>query len=356
MVDITAESGIDFRHFNGQTGRYEYLEVMGGGVVCFDFDQDGDLDLYFVNGNRIDGDPDPSITNRLYRNEGGMKFRDVTTAAGVGDSGYGQGAAAADYDHDGDLDLYVTNYGPNVFYRNNGDGTFTDVTDRPASAMTGWGQSVCFVDYDSDGRLDLYVQNYLQYGSTQGVESFIYVGSERVPDYPSPLGLSRDRRIGYFTTKEMADFRTGRKMRDWRRSQAKEWDWPVSTMTGIGKWTSSSPTIRWKTFCCATSETAVSKTWLMSRESPTTPRESRRHRWELTWPITTTTAIGITSSPVFHANSLHSIATTTAQFTDVSSLAGLAQATAGATGFDAHFWTSTTMVTSICSSRAAACG
>ena len=105
MVDITEESGIDFQHFNGQTGRYEYLEVMGGGVVCFDFDQDDDLDLYFVSGNRVDGDPDPTITNRLFRNEGGMKFRDVTAAAGVGDTGYGQGAAAADYDQDGDLDL-----------------------------------------------------------------------------------------------------------------------------------------------------------------------------------------------------------------------------------------------------------
>ncbi len=189
LVDVTAESGIDFRHFNGQTGRYQYLEVMGGGVVTFDFDQDGDLDLYFVNGNRVDGDPDPKVTNRLYRNDGGLQFRDVTTAAGVGDIGYGQGAAAADYDQDGDLDLYVTNYGPNVLFRNNGDGTFTDVTTEAGVQDDGWGQTVCFADLDRDGLPDLFVQNYLQYGSTKGAESFIYVGQERVPDYPSPLGF-----------------------------------------------------------------------------------------------------------------------------------------------------------------------
>jgi enediyne biosynthesis protein E4 len=188
-VDVTATSGIDFTHFNGQTGRYEYVEVMGGGVVSFDYDGDGDLDLYFVNGNRVDGQPDPAITNRLYRNEGQLSFRDVTDEAGVGDAGYGQGAAAADYDQDGDLDLYVTNYGPNTLYRNNGDGTFTDVTTEAGVGDEGWGQSVCFVDLDGDGWLDLYVQNYLQYGSTRGVQSFIYVGQQRVPDYPSPLGF-----------------------------------------------------------------------------------------------------------------------------------------------------------------------
>ncbi len=189
LTDVTDESGIDFKHVNGRTGRFEYVEVMGSGIVCLDFDQDGDLDLYFVNGNNVDGDPDTSVTNHLYRNEGGLKFRDVTTEAGVGDTGYGQGAAAADYDQDGDLDLYVTNYGPNVLYRNNGDGTFEDVAAQARVRDAGWGQSVCFVDYDADGHLDLFVQNYLRYDSTRGVKSFIYVGSRRVPDYPSPLGF-----------------------------------------------------------------------------------------------------------------------------------------------------------------------
>lgn len=186
---IGPECGIDFRHENGMQGKFEYLEVMGGGIVAFDYDADDDLDLYFVNGNRFDGNPDPSITNRLYRNDNNWQFTDVTDEAGVGDAGYGQGAAAADYDGDGDLDLYVTNYGPNTLYRNNGDGTFTDVTQQAGVGDDGWGQSVCFFDYNGDGRLDLFVQNYLAYGSTRGVEAYIHVGSKRVPDYPSPLGF-----------------------------------------------------------------------------------------------------------------------------------------------------------------------
>ena len=190
FVDVTAESGISFQHTNGMAeGKYEYLEVMGGGVAAFDYDQDGDLDLYFINGNRSRGAPDPAITNRLYRNEGNLKFSDVTEQAGVGDAGYGQGCAAGDYDGDGDLDLYVTNYGPNVLYRNNGDGTFADVTQEAGVADDGWGQSVCFFDFDRDGRLDLLVQNYLARGATEGVEAYINIGPRKVPDYPSPLGF-----------------------------------------------------------------------------------------------------------------------------------------------------------------------
>ncbi len=190
FVDVTAESGIAFQHTNGmEAGKYEYLEVMGGGVAAFDYDQDGDLDLYFVNGNRSRGAPDPALTNRLYRNEGNLRFQDVTQQAGVGDAGYGQGCAAGDYDRDGDLDLYVTNCGPNVLYRNNGDGTFTDITQAAGVADDGWGQSVCFVDFDRDGHLDLLVQNYLARGVTEGVEAYITIGQRKVPDYPSPLGF-----------------------------------------------------------------------------------------------------------------------------------------------------------------------
>jgi hypothetical protein len=189
FVDVTQASSIDFRHENGMQGKYEYLEMMGGGVGLLDYDGDGDLDLYVVNGNRLHDPPDPAITNKLYRNEGNLKFIDVTQAAGVGDTGYGQGCAAADYDSDGDIDLYVTNYGPNVLYRNNGDGTFSDVTEEARVADDGWGQSVCFFDYDGDGKLDLLVQNYLAKGVTEGIEAFVNVGTKRVQDYPSPLNF-----------------------------------------------------------------------------------------------------------------------------------------------------------------------
>ena len=189
FTDVTEASGIDFRHENGQTGEYRYLEIMGAGVALFDFDGDGRLDVYFVNGNRVGAAPNPTVQNRLYRNLGDWKFEDVTAAAGVGDASYGQGCATGDYDGDGDEDLYVTNFGPNVLYRNEGDGTFAEVAAASGVADDGWGQSASFVDYDRDGDLDLYVQNYLHFTADTVDTSFIYIGSEKTPDYPSPLGF-----------------------------------------------------------------------------------------------------------------------------------------------------------------------
>ena len=184
--DVTAAAGIDFVHTNGLSGDYHYLEMMGAGVAFFDYDGDGWLDLYFVNGNRLRDEPDPAVTNRLYRNRGDGTFVDVTAQAGVGDPGYGQGCCAGDFDSDGDQDLYVTNYGPNVFYRNNGDGTFSDIADAAGVQDTLWGQTCAFLDYDNDGWLDLYVQNYLTYSLDLGYEAFVYVGDRKYRDYASP--------------------------------------------------------------------------------------------------------------------------------------------------------------------------
>ena len=189
FVDVTTGSGIEFRHENGLTGKYLYLEIMGAGVGVFDSNGDGRLDLYFVNGNRLFDDARSDIRNRLYQNDGAWRFRDVTESAGVGDAGYGQGCCTGDFDNDGDEDLYVTNYGPNVLYRNDGDGTFTDVTGAAGLGDPGWGQSCSFLDYNRDGRLDLYVQNYLAFAPQENRGSFINVGLTKVLDYPSPLGF-----------------------------------------------------------------------------------------------------------------------------------------------------------------------
>jgi len=162
--EVAQEVGIDFCHETGAGGRYHYPEIMGAGVILFDYDGDDDLDIYFINGNYLSvKNPDPSIVNRLYRNDssdGNLKFTDVTFEAGVQDSGYGQGGEAADFDGDGDQDLYVSNLGPDIFFRNEGSGRFEPVSFPP---QNGWSQSCAALDYDQDGDLDLFVAGYLTY-------------------------------------------------------------------------------------------------------------------------------------------------------------------------------------------------
>ena len=160
--DVTDAMGLDFRHINGFSAERRLVETMGSGGALFDFDNDGDLDLYLVQGNSLSASAESGPKNRLYRNDVGG-FVDITTSANVGDTGYGLGAVAADYDSDGYRDLYVTNLGKNVLYRNNGDGTFTDVTEDAQVDCPLLSASAAFADIDRDGDLDLYVCNYVEY-------------------------------------------------------------------------------------------------------------------------------------------------------------------------------------------------
>jgi len=165
FADIRARSGVDFRHVNGASQEKYLIETMGAGCALIDYDNDGWLDIYFVNSGPTPAfKPEEPLHNALYRNNGDGTFSNVTERAGVpGNGAYGMGAAVGDFDKDGFADLFVSNFGPNQLYRNNGNGTFSDATARAGVGDPGWGTSAAWFDYDRDGWLDLYVTNYLDF-------------------------------------------------------------------------------------------------------------------------------------------------------------------------------------------------
>lgn len=165
-TEVTREAGLDFVHHNGAGGRKYVIETVGPGCAFFDYDGDGHLDIYLVDGAETPGTVLPGKPmHRLYHNQGNGHFADVTAATGAGNTGYGMGCAAADYDNDGDQDLFVSNFGPDALYRNDG-GRFTEVTARAGVSDTLWSSSCAFADVDNDGLLDLYVANYHNFSYT----------------------------------------------------------------------------------------------------------------------------------------------------------------------------------------------
>jgi len=206
LRDATAQTGIHFAHTDGSSGQRYIVETVTAGLAEFDYDGDGLVDIYFLNGAPLRGTHagggEPP-RNALYRNGGGWKFQDITEPAGVGDTGFGLGVTSADYDNDGAPDLFVSNYGLNVLYRNNGDGTFSDVTAAAGVAGAATvGAGACFLDMDADGDLDLYVANYVQFT----YENHRVVSLDGSPQYvgpreyaPEPDQLYRNNGDGTFT-------------------------------------------------------------------------------------------------------------------------------------------------------------
>jgi enediyne biosynthesis protein E4 len=177
FVDRAADTGLNFVHVNGMSGRYYFPEVMPPGAGLLDFDNDGDLDVFLVQGRMlgagqgIDQATTHPLSGRLFRNDLTVnadgtrtpRFVDVTERSRIRATGYGMGVAAGDVDNDGWVDLYLTNFGTNQLYRNNHDGTFTDVSRQSGTDHSGFSVSAAFVDYDRDGWLDLYVADYVRY-------------------------------------------------------------------------------------------------------------------------------------------------------------------------------------------------
>jgi enediyne biosynthesis protein E4 len=197
LLEVKLLRGVDFTLQNSPTAQKYLIETMPGGIALLDYNNDGLLDIFLVNGGQV-VDPtkmpenfdrhDPRLWNRLFRQNKDGTFTDVTSQAGLaeaGDGNYGMGVAVGDYDNDGYPDIYVTNYGKNTLYHNHGDGTFTDVTAIAGVAGGGWSASAGFFDYDNDGKLDLFVTRYMEWDTkhskTCGAEWRTYCPPEEFP-------------------------------------------------------------------------------------------------------------------------------------------------------------------------------
>src|SRR5438094_4957158 len=259
FIDTTSLLGINFRNMASHTSKKYLIETMAPGVALFDYDNDGRLDIFAVNGaplsdptpkGAIPQKPGPKYWNRLYHQKQDGTFEDVTEKAGLQGVGYGMGVAVGDYDNDGYEDLYVTAYGGNKLYHNKGDRTFTDVTGIAGVGGGGWSTSAAWVDLDGDGVLELVVLRYLTWDfddiwcgeRKEGYRAYCH------PDYFKPIAplVYHNDGNGHFTevSEKIGLAKAG-----------KGWVLPWPTTIATVRWICLSQTIRCLSFCFTTKET-----------------------------------------------------------------------------------------------------
>jgi hypothetical protein len=212
--DIAVSAGLDFTHVSGASDQKFLPEILGSGGLFFDFDDDGWLDIFLVDGGSF---ADPTVArrarHRLFRNRGNGTFEDVTAASGIRHREYGMGACAGDYDNDGLIDLYITNVGPNVLYRNTGRGRFSEVPNAGGADSALWSTSCAFLDIDRDGDLDLFVTNYVD--TTGRKNEFCgNAGPPPIRDYCHPLIYPPARSILYRNTGPSTSLGAGKTFED----------------------------------------------------------------------------------------------------------------------------------------------
>jgi hypothetical protein len=199
FTEQAKNTGLDFVHSNGRSGKFYPPEIMAPGVALLDYDNDGDLDVFVVQGQPLEGKSGmPATRGRLFRNDltvqadgqRVLKFTDVTAQSGIVTAGFGMGVATGDFDNDGCVDLYVTEYGRNQLFHSNCNGTFTDITAKSGTASPGWSSSAAFVDYDRDGWLDLFVGHYLRFAVSRNKACRSWAGE---PDYCAPSAYEAEQ-------------------------------------------------------------------------------------------------------------------------------------------------------------------
>ncbi len=207
FYDVAVESGIVHKMVSGTTQKEHIVECNTGGTALFDFDEDGDLDIFLVNGSRLQGFPagqEPRAA--LFRNEGNWKFVNVGEEAGIAHIGWGMGVTVVDYNADGYSDVYLSNFGPNALYHNNGDGTFQNVAEELGVDFSGWSSAATFGDYDGDGDLDFYLTNYIDFDpeyvpsdmsfcNWRGIN--VFYGPRGMPGEPDRLYRNEGRDAGW---------------------------------------------------------------------------------------------------------------------------------------------------------------